>query len=100
MNRSDPKRIAASGATSLVTQGMVTCRNRGPQESIQQGMTIGDTEGLLNIAPRQGMMQNKSSWFRVGAIADLLAASNLEWVGLSFRETRLGRAKPIFHRAP
>ena len=62
-------------------------------------MTIGDTEGLLSIAARQGMMQNKISWFRVGAMADLFAG---DWKGLDrlFAKHSLAEPSGFSSRAP
>jgi hypothetical protein len=62
-------------------------------------MTIGDTEGLLSIAARQGMMQNKISWFRVAAMANLFAGN---WKGLDclFAKHSLAEPSGFSSRAP
>ena len=56
--------------TTSVTRGGVTCRHNPRQPSSRHSIAPGASAAYLILAPRQRMMQNRASWFRVGASAD------------------------------
>jgi len=78
-------------ATS-VTQGVVTSADNPQPDRTQKGITAEGNGSYLILALRHPMMQNRTSRFRVGAIADLSVICN--WEGLDCFFGKPGLAEP------